>query len=275
MNMPGLIRAELKRLSKSRSLIVCIVIAVLLGVSMTLLYNYFWEQKGDKIAISYALMRQYGLNTELLDTALSSLPENNFWSYTNIFFTDGGIWLISAACVCAFLSSEYSMGTLKNSIVRGCRKTDVYLSKLISGIINILIVAAAYVGSGAVTALFIVDKSTKVTAGQMVLIIMTYILLLAATASFFLMLCVIFRRTGFAAAAAIAAPMLISSLLNIITSINENAASFSKYLLMESFISVQPMVISGRWFVPVLTAVAYFGITSAAGLIIFNKTEVR
>lgn len=273
--MPGLIRAELKRLSKSRSLIVCIVISILLGISMTLLYNYFWEQKGDKIAMSYALMRQYGLNTELLDSALSSLPENNFWSYTNIFFTDGGIWLISAACVCAFLSSEYTMGTLKNSIARGCKKTQVYFSKLISGIINTLIVTLAYVGSGALTAVFIVDKSTKVTGGQIALIILTYLLLLSAMASFFLMLCVIFRRTGFAAAAAIAAPMLISSLLNIITSINENAASFSKYLLMESFISVQPMVISGQWYIPMLTAVAYIVLTTIFGLIIFNKSEIK
>ncbi len=273
--MPGLIRAEFKRLSKSRSLIVCIIISVLLGVSMTLLYNYFWEQKGDKIAMSYALMRQYGLNTELLDNALSSLPENNFWSYTNIFFTDGGIWLISAACVCAFLSSEYAMGTLKNSIVRGCRKTDVYFSKLIAGIINTLIVAAAYVGSGAVTAFFIVDRSTKVTGGQIALILVNYLLLLAAASSLFLMLCVIFRRTGFAAAAAIAAPMLISSLLNIITSINEDAAGLSKYLLMESFISVQPSVISGQWFAPAVTAAVYISLTTTAGLIIFNRSEIK
>ena len=200
--MGGLIKTQLKLLSKSKSLIVCMIIAVALGITMTLIYNYFWEQRGDKIAMSYALMRQYGMNTELLDTALDSIPQNNLWSYVNIFFSDGGIWLISCCCGCAFLSSEYNMGTLKNPVSRGCKRWKVYFTKLLAGIIDVFLVALAYVGSGTITAAFVVKNNGTAGAGDIIVVMICYILLLIAMASFFMLLTVLFHRTGFSAAAA-------------------------------------------------------------------------
>ena len=67
--MSGLIKAELIRLTKSKSMIVCIVLSIALGIAVALLYNYFWEQKGENIARSYALMRQYGMQQPGFDYA--------------------------------------------------------------------------------------------------------------------------------------------------------------------------------------------------------------
>ena len=273
--MGGLIKTQLKLLSKSRSLIVCMVIAIALGITMTLIYNYFWEQRGDKIAMSYALMRQYGMNTQLLDTALSSIPRNNLWSYINIFFSDGAIWLISCCCASSFLSCEYTMGTLKNPVSRGCGRRQIYLAKYIAGIIDVFLIALSYVGAGTVTALFVVQRTASVGAGDIVLIIICYILLLAAMAAFFMLLTVLFHRTGFSAAAAIAGPMLISSLLNVIAAVNESASSLSRYLLMESFITVEQSVLNGEAYITIITAAAYIIICSTAGYIIFNRSEIK
>ncbi len=273
--MSGLIKAELIRLTKSKSMIVCIVLSIALGIAVALLYNYFWEQKGENIARSYALMRQYGMNTELLDTALSSLPENNLWSYISFFFTDGSIWLESAACVCAFLSSEYTMGTLKNSVSRGCSRWQIYLSKLISGIVNVLIVAIFYVGAGGVTAYFLVDRNTSIGVSDIILILFCYLLLIIATASVFQMLAVLFRKTGLAVAAAVITPIIMSSILNLLVNIDEHYRVYSRYLLMESYISVQPSVLAGDWIITVITALAYLAVSTAAGLFAFYKSEIR
>ena len=273
--MGGLIKTQLKLLSKSKSLIVCMIIAVALGITMTLIYNYFWEQRGDKIAMSYALMRQYGMNTELLDTALDSIPQNNLWSYVNIFFSDGGIWLISCCCGCAFLSSEYNMGTLKNPVSRGCKRWKVYFTKILAGIIDVFLVALAYVGSGTITAAFVVKNNGTAGAGDIIVVMICYILLLIAMASFFMLLTVLFHRTGFSAAAAIAGPMLISSLLNVIATVNENASTLSRYLLMESFITAEPSVLRGETYITILTALAYIIVTCTVGFLVFRRSEIK
>lgn len=273
--MTGLFKAEMKRLSKSRSLIVCMVISIILGVTVAMLYNYFWEQKGTRIAASYALMEQFNMDTEILDTALSTIPEHNLWSFVNIFFTDGSIWILSAICTCSFLASEYHTGTLKISVSRGAKRPSILLAKFFSGLINILLVTLAYVGSGTIAACFMVDIRSELSVSQMATILLMYFLLLAASAAVFLMLTVIFQKTGFAVAVVIAFPMIFSLLLNLISMVFENAASLSRFLLSSAFMTVQQTVLDGETYIIVLTALAYLLFSSVIGVIVFNKSEIK
>lgn len=273
--MLGLIRAEFRRLAKSRSLIVCTIIAIGFGVAMALIYNYFLEEQGKNIALSYAYMERFGMDTSALDTALESVPRDNLWSYINVFFSDSAIWLISSACACTFLSTEYEMGTLKNSVSRGGKRWKIYFSKLISGLADVLIISVAYVGAGGITASFLVNGESTVAAGDIALILLTYFLLLAALTGFYLMLTVIFRKGGFSVAAALAGPMLISTVLGIVTSLNENIAEISRYILIQTFMTVESAVLSGEAYIPIITALAYIAVTSVIGCTVFSRSEVK
>lgn len=272
--MSGLISAEFKRLRKSRSLVVCIILAAALGVGFALLYKFFWDENKN-ISMTYAMMQTYGMDTEVLDEALKMIPKKNLWSYINVFLSDSMIWMLSSVCACIFIASEYDIGTLKNSVSRGCEKWKIYFSKYICGVAIILIIAAVYTAAGAITSVFYAKEKAEISAGNIVLCIMIYLLLFAALAAFYLMLAVIFKRSGLTVAVAIVAPMLFSALMNTVSMVNKDLGNISRYMLVESFTYVQSSVLEGKAYIPVLTAACYIAVSFIIGYTVFRKSEVK
>ena len=272
--MAGLICAELQKLRKSKSLLVCSILAVLLGVSFALLYKFFWDE--DKtISMTYAMMQTYGMSTDVLDDALKMIPRDNLWSYINVFMSDSMIWILSAVCACVFAASEFDTGTLKNTISRGCKKWRIFFSKYISVFVSVLIITVFYVAAGGITALTFVKESPSVSVSDITICVLVYILLFAALSGFYLMLAVIFIKSGFTVAAAIAAPMLVSALMGIASMISEDIGYFSRYMLVDSFTYVQNEVLDGQAYIPALTAVFYIAATTIAGYAVFRKREIK
>lgn len=273
--MTGLLGADFKKLFKSKSLYVCMFIAAALGVCMSLLYNYFWQERGQNIALWYAMMNQYGMKTDMLDEALSQIPSQNLLSYINVFLSDGAIWLIGAPCVCAYCSAEYNAGTYKNTVARGCSRIKLFLSKLAAAVSELLIISLVYLAAGTITALPHIELASTLQAGEIAFMAVIYFVLIIASACVFVMLSAIFRRSGFAVAAAIAAPMLIASLIQIASLASPELSQLSGYILMNTFVTVQKSVISGTGLNELLTGIAYIAVSSVAGGLIFAKREVR
>lgn len=273
--MKGLIIADLKRLLRNRSTLVCMIIAALLGVAVALLYRYFWIERGNNIAISYQLMELYGLDTEVLDEAFSIVPKLDIWSFINAFFTDEFKWILSAICVCSLMTSEFSSGTIKNPVSRGFSRTALYFSKLIIALIQVFAVTASYVGAGAITALFFAKDAVTAAPAEIALSLGTYCLLLAAAAAFFELMCMIFRRSGMSAAAAIAVPFLLVSLLGILSMATPDIPSLSRFVLMETFATVPQYIKSGEGWVALVTGGAYLVLSSVIGLVIFKRSDLK
>ena len=272
--MTGLIRAEFKRLGKSKCVIVCLILSILLGVGFALLYKFFWDEN-KTISLSYTLMQTYGMDTDILDEALKMIPRNNIWSYINVFMSDSMIWILSSVCVCIFTASEYETGTLKNTISRGCKKWEIYFSKYVSSFVIVLIITLFYVVSGGITAITFVKEEPSVSVQDMILCMILYIMLFAAISGFYLMLSVIFRRSGFTVAAAIALPMLISALMGTISMVNKDVGYLARFLLVESLTYVQSSVLDGQAYIPALTAAFYIAVTFIVGYIVFKKREIK
>ena len=274
--MSGLIAAEFKRLLRNKSTLVCMIIATVLGIAVALLYRYFWIERGNNIAISYQLMELYGLDTNVLDEAFSVVPKLDIWSFISAFLSDEFKWILSSICVCSLMTSEFSSGTIKNTVSRGFSRTAIYISKLITAVIQVFAVTICYVGAGAVTALFFVRDSVSAKPQDIILCIVTNILLLIATAAVFVMLCVIFRRSGMSVAAAIAAPFLLVSLLGILSmALPDGSPLYSRFVLMETFATVERYIRAGEGWVALVTGGAYLLISSVTGIIIFRKCDIK
>ncbi len=272
--MGGLLIADIKKLIKTKSLYVCMFITAALGVGMSLLYNFFWQERGQNIALWYAMMNQYGMSTDIIDDAFSQIPSQNLLSYVNIFLSDGALWLIGAPCICAFCSAEYNAGTYKNTVSRGCSRIKLFISKLLTALIELLIITFVYVAAGCITALPHVELTSSISAGQLVFMLIIYLTLLIASASVFILLTTIFRRSGFAVAAAIAAPMLIASLIQIASMADQSLSELSRYVLMNTFVTVSKSVTDGSGWTELLTGIGYIGVSVAAGAAIFYKREI-
>lgn len=273
--MLGMISADLIKMLRSKSLYVCMFIAAVLGISMSLLYNYFWEERGQNIALWYAMMDQYNMNTDMLDEALSQIPSQNLLSYINIFLSDGSLWLIGSPFVCAYCAAEYNAGTYKNTVSRGCSRIKLFLSKNIVSFIGIMLIGLVYVIAGCITALPHVSFETDLSAGSIIFMAVIYIMLILSSAALFVMLTTIFRRSGFAVAAAIAAPMLIAGLIRIASMANPDLSEMSSYVLMNTFVEVFTSISNGGGIKELLTAFAYIAVSVFTGGIIFKKSEIR
>ena len=273
--MLGLIRADLKKLFRTKSLYVCMFIAAALGVCMSLLYNYFWQERGQNIALWYALMDQYGMGTELIDEAFRQIPSQNLMSYINIFFSDGAISLMGAPCICAFCSAEYNSGTYKNTISRGCSRTKLFISKMLAALLELIIISLVYAAAGSIAALPHVELTTTLDAGQIIFMMIIYLILIIASASVFKLLTEIFIRSGFAVAAAIAAPMLIASLIQIASLAQPSLSDLSRYVLMNTFVTVQQSVQGGSGWTELITGIGYTAVSMAAGWLIFLRRELK
>ena len=273
--MHRLITAQLRRLVRQRAFYVCLVLAAALGIGISMLYHYFWTQRGANIAMSYRMMEFYGMDTTVLDEALSVVPKLDIWSFINAFFSDEVKWILSSICVCSLITAEYSSGTVKNSIARGFSRGAIYFSRFIVALAQVFGVSAAYIGAGAITALFFVENPPETPPEEIIICLATYILLLIATASLFLALAVIFRRSGISVAVAIAAPMLILSVMSILTMTDPDAVRYSRFVLMETFVTVAQYISSGEaWAAPVI-ALIYLAVSYITGFLVFRRSDIR
>lgn len=273
--MGGLIRADFKKMFRRKGLYVCMFIAAALGVGMALLYNYFWQERGNRIAMTYGIMEMYGMDTEVLDEAFSTIPKQNLWAFVNSFLSDEVKWIMSSICICSFVASEFSAGTFRNMAARGFSREKIYFSKLIVCFAEIMLVTIAYVGAGAVTSLFNIKSPAEAPVGEIILTLAVYLLLLAAVASFFMCLCMIFKSTGLAVAVAIAGPVLILTVFNLVVMANPDLGTVMQFFLMQTFITVSERVQDGEAFIPLITGGAYLAISTVVGCLIFRNCELR
>ena len=273
--MGGMIRADFKKMFRRKSLYICMFIAAALGVGMAMLYNYFWQERGNRIAMTYGIMEMYGMDTSVLDEAFSTIPKQNLWAFVNSFLTDEVKWIMSSICICSLVASEFAAGTFKNLVARGFSREKIYFSKLISCFAEALLVTVAYVGAGAITSLFNTTSPTEAPASEIVLTLAVYLLLLAAMTSLFMCLCVLFKSTGLAVAAAIAGPVLILTVFNLVVMANPDAGVYMQYFLMQTFITVNERVKEGEILTPLLTGGGYLAVTLLTGCIVFRKSELK
>ena len=274
--MVGMFRADLRKLFHMKSFYVCLILAGVLGAVMSMLYQYFWQERGRSIALSYNYMRMVGMDTTILDTALESLPKNNLWSYINTFLSDGMLWYLGSVSLCAYFSAEFSEGTFRNAISRGCSRIKLFFSKFITGFMEILAIELVYECSGVIAAFPGVSRKPTIATEKIISILLCYILLIAAVTAFMLMLSAIFRRTGLSLAVGLVAPMILVSILGIITmSDPEGAAMASRFVLMQTFVNVQEYELSGDGLLTWLIGGGYLLFSAAVGAAVFRLSEIR
>ena len=85
----------------------------------------------------------------------------------------------------------------------------------------------------------------------------------------------IFRKTGIAVAVSIAAPLILATLLNLVSMTNETLANLSRFLLMNTYVEVESMFQNGEGYIAIITALAYMFVSTVIGCLVFNRSEVK
>ncbi len=271
--MGNLLRSDFIKQKKSSTFWVCIVLAFLLGIVMAALYYTVWINIGSSLQATQALMDQMGVEKETFEEALAQFPEPNMFEYANACLSDTNVLYIGAVVIGVFTASEYSMGTIRNSLSRGFSRVQVYFSKLIVSAVSMLSVVAAYVFGGSLASVIMFGFTTDTGKTKIFLVLLAYFCLFLAATSFYMMISVIMKKTGHAIAVSIIFPILIESALGIITMSNHDFGRISRLWLFRTFVTTESMCLNGEAYIPLLVAAFYFIICSATGLIVFRRQQ--
>lgn len=273
--MRGLISADFKKLFRGKTLIVCMIIAVIFGAFMAAIYNYAWVENKENITMVRQLLEGMGMDEKTVETSLMSIPQDNLFSYANTLLSDGSIIYFAAVCVCVFVASEYVMGTFKNTVSRGFSRLKIYSSKLIAAIVSVIAVSLAYVLGGCLMCLTFVSGKSETPIGQIFEMLGIYLVLMAALAAFYTMLSIIFDRTGISIAAAIVLPIFVSTIINVASMANEKINDIQNYLLVNMFMYVKVNCADGKGWIMLLVALGYLIVTSVIGFLVFSRKEIK
>lgn len=272
--MSELFRSDFFKLRKSRSILVCLIVSFILGALMSVIYYIAWQELSRTMDETLKMIEGMGDYSGVVMEAMDILPSDNLWSYINVSLCDQNVMYIAAVAIGIFVGSEYSMGTIKNSLTRGFRRNSVFFSKMISAVLIMVLIVFVYAIGSAVPGCILFGFSANISAGDMLMCIALYLLLFIAAASFYAMIAVITKRTGYAIAAALILPIIVTALINVIKIGNQDFGSVSRYWLFETITNTQKLVQSGEGYVPAISGAVYLALSSLIGIGVFRKQSI-
>lgn len=273
--MGRLFRADMRKLKKSSTLWVCTALAFLFGIVMAVLYYIVWVNIGSSVQATQQLLGQLGVEKETFETAIAQFPEPNFFEYANALLCDTNVLYFGAIVIGVFVASEYSMGTVKNTIARGFTRTKVFFSKFFSSVIAMMIVVFSYVFGGSMTSVFMFGFTSSTGKKRMLMVLLVYFSLFIAAASMFLMISVIMKKTGQAIAVSIIFPVIVESVISALTIANKSFVPIAKYWLFRTFVAAEDLCLSYRSYIPFLVAAVYTGVCLVTAYLVFRRQEFK
>ncbi len=272
--MSGLIKAEFKKLFKTRSLIVCSIIAIAIAAfsiySMNMSYRTLTDNETMEMFIST-------MGEDMMDELIPMLMagKDAMSLISSIIFSDSSIYIFIAICVSIFVASEYTMGTLKNTISRGFSKGQVYFSKALVSSVASVILAVVYIIGGTVSAFICAEAGESFNIGELLVEFLTYILIVIGLSMLFFMTAMIIKKTGVAIVVCLAAPTIINMIITMFARTAENIEDYTRFWLPNTFSIVKSSYSDGTIFIPILIAIGYIVLTYFIGSLVFSKRDIK
>lgn len=204
-------------------------------------------------------------------------PSTFHWIY--MFFYEKSFFpyfvpLFQAIFITMFITSEYSTGTIKDSVSLGFSRTKIYMSKLITvsiGSILMMLVATFFI---VITSIFVFGIYGSFSMYDLILLarmILIQFLLYTAYASIFLMIAFLIKNIGGTMAFGIFFSLIIGSLGTLF-----GDGYLARILLLKNFSPTavpHPQAVDIR--IGIAVGLAYLILCSGIGGFIFKKQDIK
>ena len=276
--MNRLLKSDLYKLSKMKSIFICALILIVMGIGLIFLLDFSGTMVqtavDNGVSIELNGSEEQALQIFTNQTAASLFPSS----------LGGDGVLFSIIVISIFVACEFGFGTIKNIASRGFSRTKIYLSKLIFScgvaVFFSLLFCAAYTltaaglwGWGDAGPEF-----WKNAAGLLGL----NLLLNCAYASLFTMISSLIRQTGGAIAINFCvmpfAPMLLELLQMAIEKLFHVTMAFqlSSYTLSANMNALTEGALQNDIVLRVLfVGIGFFVVTTIIGLYVFRKRDIK
>ena len=248
--MNNLIKFEFRKLFKSKSFYICLLICI-------------------------GLVLLSGLTIKIMAESSDVIDLPSKYSMLQGAVSYGNITLISAIYTALFVCEDESSNTLKNIYAKGYTRGNVFVSKLIVSLLSILI----FTFTCMIVAYFF-GKTTWINSSicidNLALDILAQVLLLIAYHSLFFIISFTNGKTGLSIALNIVGPILISMVLTMIDAfLKLDNFKISSYWI-DSLLSYlgQTTLTNQNILVAIVMGIIYFFVFITIGFILNKKKEI-
>ncbi len=288
--MFNLIKAETYKLTKTKSLYVCLIIllavAILNVLSLKFLVNFINEDVSDDMSASMQQEFTDSFEEDSITVGINSSSAMGFEDMTKptayeYFYMSFGSGETVAIFICIFASlficSEYSNGTFKLTIAKGKGRLKTYFAKLtsisiVSSAYSILFILATVILSAIFFGWGVPMGGEEIL--RMLIYLVTVVFAHIAFGSLLTMLAFVLRSTAASIALGICGAMivsLISQILYLLTDID-----FIQYWISNAISSISTMHFTTEAIIKsLLLSASYLVGSTALGMYAFKRRDLK
>lgn len=264
--MLNVLRADFYKLRKSKAFWICTLVGIVVAVLMVV---------AVQAGISRSLARADTSSPEYQQMLAMSKSVSGTWAITEFLPQGNFILILAGVFVAIFISAEFGYGTMKNTLSRGAERVSVFASKYITCAVGALFMLVMFIAALLVSGTIVWGFGSVAAGGFVVMVLLQMLLMLAFTAVF-VFISMTVRSSGGAIATNIISVMIVSTLLQALSMLFGSNTDLSQYWLTGAISTLATYTpASGDVIRGVIVALAWGIVTSAAGLVLFRKTDVK
>jgi len=268
--MLNIIKSDFYKLKKSKVFWICAALCVIFGIIMVV-----------AVQADINMELQKGINnptdSEYLSAVAMSRQASAIWAL-EYFLPLGFNTLIVGIFIAVFLSSEFSYGTIKNTLSRGADRAKVFLSKFIvcgaAAVIMQILFITALIATGSI--IWGYDPHGVATFGNLIVVILSQLLVIIGFAAIFTFTSTAIRANGGSITVNILCSTVISNLFSVLGLLFGLKIAVNDYWIggvVSKLATVTPA--SGDVVRGIIVALAW-GIGSLLlGTVLFKKQDVK
>lgn len=274
--MGSILNSDFYKLFKMKSFYICLIISAVLGFFEILM-----------IQLSNNMMLEVQNEAGVVVNDLTVTMKDCLQSV----FNNGDFSIIVIIAIVLFVTVEYSSGTLKNLVGRGCSRSKLFLSKTVTSVVEALLLYAAfavcYIVSG--FAMLSTDGIDNEFVSRLLLTYAVQILIVIAGVCVMVAVSTLLRSKGGAIAVLICANILVPMIIQIIymvsfsgDNVNEmvdavsgKSGALSQYWIFMTASNVWGNIANGEVYISLIIPVVYIIASVAVGLAVFKKRDIK
>jgi len=264
--MLNILKSDFFKLKKNRSFWVCVLVCIAFGVLMVVAM-----QVGMSRAVANPNDPEFGQMVDMISKA------SGVWAL-EYFLPMGFHIMIVGIFVAIFISSEFSFGTIKNTLSRGADRAKVFFSKFLvcssAALVMLFMFIIAILTAGSIVWGY--DINGIATFSSMLGMVSLQSLVIVAYTALFTFVSMTIRANGGAIATNIICTMMASTLLGAISMLFGGNINLSDYWLEWAASKLATLTpASGDVMQGIIIAVAWGIASILIGTVLFKKQDVK
>lgn len=288
--MLNLLRSDLFKLFKAKSFRVCMILCVALMafVAVGQLYSADLFSNMSPVALQESEKRiednnsfgiRFGLsnNSENLAKTIELMQNYDANTFIKSALSGNVTTLLMAIFISLYIGADFRDGTLRNTVSKGFKRRDIYISKLITVMaatlfLIVLAMLSAVILGGLCWGLGSLDEAAvSLLAYRFVL----QTLLHLGLASFFVMVAVFIKQTGPTVAVNICLLIFVSAFLSVGNAVNITGFDLLTLWIAEALNSLNFDTVSGLVVLQTLVMlIVYTLVPTFIGVAVFKKRDI-